>query len=218
MEQVFGMLTLMSLLLFLLVLTNLTLLGSSRLAFCIRTVALQGVVLGLIPLVGLQPLSLQHGLLSLAAIVLKGGVFPWLLLRSLRVARVKREVEPFIGFNVSLSIGFFALISSVVFASKLPFGGEKDSLIIALALFTIITGLLLLISRRKALSMVLGYLVLENGIYCLGTVVADHIPMVVEFGVLLDVWVAVFGMGIAMYQINREFDHTDVDRLTELRG
>ncbi len=218
MEQEIGMLTLMSLLLFLLVLTNLTLLGSSRLAFCIRIVALQGVVLGLIPLVGLQPLSLRHGLLSLTAIVLKGGVFPWLLLRSLRVARVKREVEPFIGFNVSLSIGFFALISSVVFASKLPFGGHKDTLIIALALFTMITGLLLLISRHKALSMVLGYLVLENGIYCLGTVVADHIPMVVEFGVLLDVWVAVFGMGIAMYQINREFDHTDVDRLTELRG
>ncbi len=208
----------MSFFLFLLVLTNLTLLGSSRLAFCIHTVALQGVVLGLIPLVGLQPLTIQHGILSLSAVVLKGGVFPWLLLRSLRVARIKREVEPFIGFNVSLSIGFFALIGSVVFASNLPLGDTKDSLIIALAIFTMVTGLLLLVSRRKALSMVLGYLVLENGIYGLGTVVADHIPMVVEFGVLLDVWVAVFGMGIAMYQINREFDHTDVDRLTELKG
>ncbi len=212
------MLTLMSLLLFLLVLTNLTLLGSSRLAFCIRMVALQGVVLGLIPLVGLQPLTLQHCILSLTAIVLKGGVFPWLLLRSLRLARVKREVEPFIGFNVSLSIGFFVLIGSVILAAGLPLGGGKGNLILALALFTMVTGLLLLVSRRKALSMVLGYLVLENGIYCLGTVVADHIPMVVEFGVLLDVWVAVFGMGIAMYQINREFDHTDVDRLTELKG
>ena len=212
------MLTLMSLLLFLLVLTNLTLLGSSRLAFCIRTVAVQGVVLGCIPLIGLHPFTLQHGLLSLSAVVLKGGVFPWLLLRSLRVARVKREVEPFIGFSLSLSIGFFVLIGSVVFASRLPLAGHHNHLIIALAIFTMVTGLLLLISRRKALSMVLGYLVLENGIYCLGAAVADHIPMVVEFGVLLDVWVAVFGMGIAMYQINREFDHTDVDRLTELRG
>ncbi len=212
------MLTLMSLLLFMLVLTNLTLLGSSRLAFCIRTVAVQGVVLGLVPLFGLQPFTLQHGLLSLCAIILKGGIFPWLLLRGLRVARVKREVEPFIGFNVSLSIGFFTLIGSVIFASRLPLTGNNNTLIIALAIFTMLTGLLLLVSRRKALSMVLGYLVLENGIYCLGTAVADHIPMVVEFGVLLDVWVAVFGMGIAMYQINREFDHTDVDRLTELRG
>ena len=208
----------MSFLLFLLVLTNLTLLGSSRLAFCIQTVALQGVVLGMIPLVGLHPFTIQHGILFLTAIVLKGGVFPWLLLRSLRVARVKREVEPFVGFNVSLSIGFFALIGSVVLASRLSLGGDTGRLVIALAIFTMVTGLLLLVSRRKALSMVLGYLVLENGIYGLGTVVADHIPMVVEFGVLLDVWVAVFGMGIAIYQINREFDHTDVDRLTELKG
>jgi hydrogenase-4 component E len=212
------MLTLMSLLLFLLVLTNLTLLGSSRLAFCIRTVALQGAVLGLIPLVGLQPLTIQHFIFSLTAVVMKGGVFPWLLFRSLRVARVKREVEPFIGFSISLSIGFFALIGSVILASRLPFSGDDSRLIVALALFTMVTGLLLLVSRRKALSMVLGYLVLENGIYGLGIVVADHIPMVVEFGVLLDVWVAVFGMGIAMYQINREFDHTDVDRLRELKG
>lgn len=212
------MLTLMSLLIFLLVLTNLTLLGSSRLAFCIRTVALQGVVLGLIPLVGLQPLTIQHLILSFTAVVMKGGVFPWLLFRSLRVARIKREVEPFIGFSVSLSIGFFALIGSVILASRLPFTGDDSRLIVALALFTMVTGLLLLVSRRKALSMVLGYLVLENGIYGLGIVVADHIPMVVEFGVLLDVWVAVFGMGIAMYQINREFDHTDVDRLRELKG
>lgn len=212
------MLTLMSLLIFLLVLTNLTLLGSSRLAFCIRTVALQGVVLGLITLVGLQPLTIQHLILSLTAVVMKGGVFPWLLFRSLRVARIKREVEPFIGFSVSLSIGFFALIGSVILASRLPFTGDDSRLIVALALFTMVTGLLLLVSRRKALSMVLGYLVLENGIYGLGIVVADHIPMVVEFGVLLDVWVAVFGMGIAMYQINREFDHTDVDRLRELKG
>jgi len=212
------MLTLMSLLIFLLVLTNLTLLGSSRLAFCIRTVALQGVVLGLITLVGLQPLTIQHLILSLTAVVMKGGVFPWLLFRSLRVARIKREVEPFIGFSVSLSIGFFALIGSVILASRLPFTGDDSRLIVALALFTMVTGLLLLVSRRKALSMVLGYLVLENGIYGLGIVVADHIPMVVEFGVLLDVWAAVFGMGIAMYQINREFDHTDVDRLRELKG
>ena len=87
----------------------------------------------------------------------------------------------------------------------------------AVALSTILIGLFLIISRRTALMQVVGYLVLENGIYIFGVALAQEEPFLVEMGILLDVFVAVFVMGIAIFHISREFDHIDVDQLTSLK-
>ena len=75
----------------------------------------------------------------------------------------------------------------------------------------------MIVSRRKALSQVLGYLVFENGIYIFGAGIAYKAPLLVELGVLLDVLVAVFVMGIAIFHISREFDSIDTTRLSSLR-
>jgi hydrogenase-4 component E len=64
---------------------------------------------------------------------------------------------------------------------------------------------------------VLGYLMLENGVFVFGVALAYEDPILVEMGILLDVFVAVLVMGVAMFHISREFDHIDVERLTELR-
>lgn len=80
------------------------------------------------------------------------------------------------------------------------------------------TGLFLVIARRTAVNQVLGYLVLENGIYAFSLAMVRDVPFLVEIGVLMDMFVAVFVMGIAIYRINSEFDHIDSDRLTKLRG
>lgn len=85
------------------------------------------------------------------------------------------------------------------------------------AMFTILTGLFIVVSRRKALTQVLGYLVLENGVYVFGSSLAVEEPLLVEMGILLDVLVAVFVMGIVIFQINREFDHIDTDKLSVLK-
>ncbi len=90
-------------------------------------------------------------------------------------------------------------------------------LILPFALTTILIGLFLIVSRKTALMQVVGYLVMENGIYIFGVALAQEEPFLVEMGVLLDVFVAVFVMGIAIFHINREFDHIDVDQLTSLK-
>jgi hydrogenase-4 component E len=77
--------------------------------------------------------------------------------------------------------------------------------------------LLLIVSRRKAVTQTLGYLAMENGIYAFGLAFAVEEPLLVEMGVLLDVFVAVFVMGIAIHHISREFDHIDTDRLSALK-
>jgi hydrogenase-4 component E len=85
------------------------------------------------------------------------------------------------------------------------------------ALFTIFVGLFMIVTRKKALTQVLGYLTLENGIYAFGLGVAQEWPLIVELGILLDIFAAVFVMGIAIFHINREFDHIDSDRLSTLK-
>lgn len=203
-------------------LTNLMLLGLSRLGACIRIVALQGIALGFLPVI-LNDWSTEIHLVifSIVIISLKGGVFPWMLNRTLRELASQREVEPFIGYGISIIAGTIAFLTCLWLSSRLrlPFPEPVMSpLIVPVAFFTIMSGLFLIVSRKKALTQVLGYLVLENGIYAFGVALVREQPMLVELGILLDIFVAVFVMGIAIFHINREFDHIDTDRLSRLRS
>ena len=199
-------------------LTNFVLLGSSRLGSCIRVVAFQGVLLGYLTLAAHgSDVSLRTSALAVASTGLKGIVFPWLLARALSEANVRREIEPFVGYVASLLVGILALGVSLRLSERLPLPQPAASaLVLPVSLFTILVGLFLIISRRKALTQVLGYLVLENGIYAFGVGLVPGTPVLVELGVLLDLFVAVFVMGITIFHINREFEHIDTDRLTAL--
>ena len=119
----------------------------------------------------------------------------------------------------SIAAGTVALVVCIALGSRLPMPEPAmSSLVVPVAFFTIMSGLFLIVTRRKALTQVLGYLVLENGIYAFGVALVDEQPMLVELGILLDVFVAVFVMGIAIFHINREFDHIDTDKLSGLRS
>ncbi|MCX6995596.1 MAG: hydrogenase [Kiritimatiellaeota bacterium] len=211
--------SLTSLLLVFLVLANLRLLGASRLNVCIRTVAAQGVALSLLPLLNASGLSLTsfHALaLPTATALVKGALFPWLLFRALREAHVQREVEPYVGFTPSLLFGVGSLAVGGHLAARLPLPGGSP-LLVPVALATMLTGLFLIIARRQALMQVVGYLALENGIFAFGASVMKEAPLLVEMGILLDVFVAVFIMGITVFHISREFEHTDTERLSALK-
>jgi len=209
-----------NLILVLVVLTNLKLLASSRLGASIRVVAAQGMVLGLLPVLAhVHDLSLHFAAMALGTIALKGVVFPWLLFRALREAEVTREVEPYVGYISSILVGLMALAASFWLGGRLPVTTTGvSSLLVPSALFSILAGLFLIVARKRAVNQVLGFLVLENGIYTFGVGVVAETPFLVELGVLLDAFVAVFVMGIAVYHINREFDHIETDRLDRLKG
>jgi hydrogenase-4 component E len=204
----------------LLLLANLAMLGLSELGACVRMVAFQGILLGLFTLiVRADVLTIRLVLLGIFSIGLKGFVFPFLLLRGIREAGVRREVEPFVGYVASIVAGLVMLAVSLWIAARFPVPGPTiSSFVIPVSLSTVFTGLFLVVSRRKALNQVIGYLVFENGIYMFGIAAVGEIPLLVEFGVLLDFFVAVFVMGIAINHINREFDHIDADQLSSLKG
>ena len=203
----------------LLILTNLHLLGSSRIGACIRTVAVQAMLLGIVSLLAqwgdLNPRVL---LLAVLSFVIKACILPWLLRRAVREVGMQNEVEPIVGFTLSLLLGLGLLGVAMHVAGRLPLpGGDGMNFFVSVALFTIMVGMLVIVTRRKAVTQTLGYLAMENGIYAFGLAFAVEEPLLVEMGVLLDVFVAVFVMGIAIHHISREFDHIDTDRLSVLK-
>ena len=202
-------------------LTNFAVLGTSRLTACVRMLAVQGALLGLLSVAVERPVSLHSVALGTGTIVVKALVLPWFLRWAMREAAVRREVEPVIGYMASLLLGALVVGLSFGVASRLPgFGTEQGAqvgLLVPIALATLLSGLLVLVTRSKAITQVVGYLMLENGVYLFGLTLVDRISFLVEVGVLLDVFVAVFIMGIVVFHINREFDSISAENLVELK-
>jgi hydrogenase-4 component E len=206
------------LLLVLLILLNLRLLGTSRLGVCINTAALQAVLLAALPLLTGGWLEDWVLVVLAAGVVVKAYVLPRLLRRAVRQAGVVREVEPLVGFSMSILAGVALLGASFYLSRQLVIPWiENAALLTPVALFTVFTGLFIIVTRRKAVTQVVGYLVMENGIWAFGTAFAIREPFLVEMGVLLDVFVAVFVMAIVVHHISRTFDHMDTDQLSVLK-
>ena len=204
------------LLLVLVVLANFVVLGTARLSTCVRSVAMQGILLGLAPVLLFPGWSAHRMVLAAGTIVIKGLIVPRFLLWAIREASVRREVEPRLGYGASLVVGTIALALAFALAERWPLPVEGGGLLVAVAVTTLVHGLFVLTARRKAIMQVVGYIMMENGIYLIGLTQAERVPFLVELGVLLDVFVGIFNMGIVVFHINREFDSIDASRLTEL--
>ena len=203
----------------LLLLLNFRLLGSSRLLPCISTVAWQAVILSIASLaIHQQDITARLLAIITVTVILKAGALPWLLKRAIHEVGISRELSPIIGYTLSLLIGVVFLCISFVLSRALSFSMlTSDSLFLTMALFTMLSGLFIIIARKKASTQVVGYIAMENGIYAFGLAFAVQEPFLVEMGVLFDVFIAVLIMGIAIFNISREFDHIDTDQLTSLK-
>lgn len=212
------MVSLLNALLVVVFLLNLFVLGTSRIRALIHAAAMQGVLLGMMPGLLHGHLSPLTGLLMIATVIVKGSLIPQMLLKALRDAQIKREVEPIIGLLPSTLLGALGTAVAIGLAARLPLAqGHAQTLIVPAALSTVFTGFLLLVSRIKAITQVIGYLILENGIFIFGLLLLEAVPFLVELGVLLDLFVGVFVISIIIHHINREFASLDTRRLSALK-
>jgi hydrogenase-4 component E len=203
-------------------LLNLAMLATSRLSAYIRIFAAQSFLLSLLPMA----LQFHHATvlgghaigIAAGAILFKVIVIPRILLRLLRTGEIHVEIEPFLGFTASVLLGGVITIASFGLAGhlRLPVDPATD-LILSVAIATVLIGLLILVSRLKAITQVLGFLVVENGVFAFGLLLLEQMPVLVELAILLDLFVAVFIMGIVVYHIRREFDHMDTHLLDALK-
>lgn len=197
---------------------NLFALGTSRIVSVIKAVSLQGLLLGILPLLLEPTVTPAAAGASLAAVLLKGLAIPAMLLRAMRDVRIRREMEPVIGFLPSMLLGGLGTGLALLLSSSLPLAGEHTTaLLVPSALATLFTGFILLTTRLKAISQVMGYLVLENGIYLFGLLLVGAMPLVVELGMLLDLFVAIFIVCIIVNHIQQTFSTLDTRQMAALK-
>ena len=199
-------------------LLNLFLLSVSRMKSLISGVALQGIMLSILPLLLVKEVDPLILITALVTDGIKGWTIPRMLDKALRDVRIKHEVEPLIGFIPSMLIGAAgtaAALMMAIHASGLHH--PKSLLVIPASMSTILTGLLLLTTRFKALTQIIGYLILENGIYIFGMLLLAVVPFLVELGILLDLFVGIFVVCIILNHIHSAFASLDTRRLTSLK-
>ncbi|HNX75060.1 MAG TPA: hypothetical protein PLM07_06790 [Candidatus Rifleibacterium sp.] len=210
----------LDLLIILVVLTNLRLLATSRLESLISWSGFQGMLLGVFALLSRwSHMAPDVFLVGVTAFTLKGVVFPLMLLRLAKTVRCNREADPYVGFIASTIIGMLAFIASLWLGARLPLpGNDMSHLVLPATLFSIFSGLFLIISRKNAISQVIGFLIMENGTFMLGVGTLYYAPFLVEIGALLDILVAVLIWSVLIRFMNRAFGNIDTQDLNKLKG
>ncbi len=197
---------------------NFVALGVSRIRGVINAVAAQGIVLAILALFVHPEIRLRVVLLVVGTIVLKGFVIPQFLVHAMRESDIQHEVKPVVGYMTSLLLGALGTGLAMVFSYTLPLADEhQHMLLVPASLATVWTGFLMLTTRKKAIMQVLGYLLLENGIFLFGLLLLEAMPLLVEIGVLLDLFTGMFVMGIIIHHISREFASISTEHLSELK-
>ena len=159
-------------------------------------------------------------LYAVAAILflLKGVGIPVLLVRMDRRFGAERELQPYVNTSTSLLIGGLLVVLAYVVTRPLAALSQLPTRAgLPLAMGLIFVSLFVIISRKKALTQVTGFLMLENGIALLAVLATYGIPIIVEMGVFLDALMGFLVMQIFVYQIHDTFESLDVDQLTRLR-
>lgn len=207
------------LLVVLLTLLNFALLGYSRLRPLIRLSGLMGIILGIVPFwLHHQVFSWHTLVLSLGGILLKGVLIPLMLLRALQRIATQREIKPYVGYTFSVLYAMLATVVSFAAANAVPRSAFFPApQLIGVSLAMLLCGLFLLVARRQAITQIIGYLILENGVYLFGVSLAVEQSWVVELGILLDLLVGIFIMGVVMHHIYREYENIDLGSLEELK-
>jgi hydrogenase-4 component E len=186
----------------------------------VRLLALQGIALGALALAVAYVANAPHIYVAAAlTLVLKGGVIPWMLLYVMDKLGTEREVEPLVSIPLSLlvcgglTVVAFYITQPIIFSGGAITTITRDCLAISLAV--VLIGFFTMISRKKAITQVMGMLTMENGLFLAAISVTYGMPLIVELGIFFDALVAVLIMGLFTFRIKRTFASVDT---TVMRG
>ena len=190
-----------------------------RILSLIKLFALQGAVLALSTFIVAYSTGQHHLYYSAGlTLLLKVLLLPWLLHRLIRKLNVRWDVETLINIPTTMLVGIALVIFSFNLAapiSQLAEGITRG--LIGIALASVLLSLLMMLTRRKAVSQVVAFLSLENGLFFAATSATQGMPLVVELGIALDVLVATFIFGIFFFQIRETFDSLDITHMEKLK-
>jgi hydrogenase-4 component E len=193
----------------------------SRLKSLVYVYAFQSLALAAIALCASYSLHAHHLVwMSYLTLFLKVLVIPWVLLRLIEGLTIKREVEPYVGRAVS-SLTASGLIILAYYVGKESFRLEMGYLIshcLSASLAILLIGFFIMITRKKAITQIVGLLVMENGLFLGAIVLTSGMPMVIELGISFDILMGILIMGVFVFRIQETFASIDTSKLNSLRG
>ena len=202
-----------------LLLLSFAMLAQRRVLSLIDLFALQGLTLAVSTAVVAYGTGQTHLYWSAGmTLVLKVVLLPWLLYRLIRRLDVRWELEGLINIPATMLIGIVLVVFS--FNLALPISQLANTVTratLGIALASVMLSFLMMITRRKAIPQVIGFLSMENGLFFAATSATYGMPMVVELGIALDVLVAMLILGVFFFQIREQFDSLDLKNLEQLK-
>jgi len=203
----------------LLLLLAFAMLTQRRVLSLINLFALQGFVLALSTAVVAWSTHQSHLYYSaLLTLALKVLLLPWILHRLIRALNVRWDVEPLINIPATMLVGIMLVIFAFNLATPIAqIAGTITRSTLGIATASILLSFLMMITRRKAVSQVIGFLAMENGLFFAATSTTYGMPMVVELGIALDVLVATLIFGVFFFQIRETFESLDIHHLEKLK-
>ena len=190
---------------------------ANRMTTYVNVLALQGILLFFVAFLELKHINtLNLILILLETIIFKSIAVPAFLKYVLKRNHITREAEPYLPNFVSLIITTVIVVTTILL-SKTMEESYLDKMYFVVALSTLFTGLYFIATRRKIITHVMGYLIIENGVFVLSLAVGNEMPMLVNLGIMLDIFVSVLILGIFLNKIGDVFKDIDVNQLTNLK-
>jgi hydrogenase-4 component E len=190
---------------------------ANRIITYVRVLALQGFILFGVTysqLTDIQTWNLV--LILLETVVFKALAVPIFLGYLIKRNKITRETEPYLPHFISLIIITMIVVITVLLANSIQ-DTQLDKIFFIVALSTLFTGLYFIASRKKIITHVMGYLMIENGVFVLSLAVGNEMPNLVNLGIMLDVFASVLILGIFLNKIGDVFKNVDVDQLSNLK-
>lgn len=204
----------------LLLLTTFALVAARLLSGALQAYAVQSLVIALVAaVVGYYTHSIDLYIVAVLTVIVKCGVIVWILRNVTQRLEVQREMRPYLGIPASLLIcALLTLLAFFTSPAVVAPGTFLNEPPLAISIAMVLIGLFILSSRRHAIAQILGLLTIENGLFSGAIAIAYGMPLIVEFGILFDVLVAVMVMGLLVTLIQRELITADTADLRRLKG
>lgn len=190
---------------------------ANRIITYVRVLALQGVILFAVTFLQLKDIHTWNlVLILLETIIFKAIAVPLFLSYIIKRNKITRESEPYLPHFISLLITTMIVVITILLASSIQ-DTFLDKIFFIVSLATLFTGLYFIATRKKIITHVMGYLMIENGVFVLSLAVGNEMPNLVNLGIMLDVFASVLILGIFLNKIGDVFKDVDVDQLSNLK-
>ena len=190
---------------------------ANRLMTYLSILTLQGVLLFGVALLELREMSaVNFAFILLETVIVKAIAVPLFIRHVIKKNKIRREAEPFVPYFISLVVTTLIIVVAFVLSTMVDAPNINRTYFVV-AISSVFSGLFFIVSRKKIITHVICYALIENGVFILSLAVGNEMPLLVNLGVLLDVFISIFLLGIFINKIGNVINEGSVAELSSIK-